>query len=115
MCMPGSSPARYSNRASARYRISLTSVDLPEPLTPVTVVSTPSGIVTSMFLRLLARAPLTTRSAALRDGGSRRLDRPLAAEIRARQRAVSVLEQRRRGALEDDVATVFTRHPAPDR
>ncbi len=38
VCAPGSSAARYSSRASARYRISLTSVDLPEPLTPVTVV-----------------------------------------------------------------------------
>ena len=42
--------------------MSLTSVDFPEPLTPVTAVSTPSGIVTSMFLRLFARAPRMTSS-----------------------------------------------------
>src|SRR5256885_1751785 len=42
--------------------MSLTSVDLPDPLTPVTAVSTPSGILTSMFLRLFARAPLMIRS-----------------------------------------------------
>ena len=42
--------------------MSLTSVDLPEPLTPVTAVSTPSGILTSMFFRLFARAPRMTIS-----------------------------------------------------
>src|ERR1041385_8822078 len=42
--------------------MSLTSVDFPEPLTPVTAVSTPSGMRTSMFLRLFARAPLMTIS-----------------------------------------------------
>ena len=42
--------------------MSLTSVDLPEPLTPVTAVNTPSGIVTSMFFRLFARAPRITMS-----------------------------------------------------
>ena len=49
--------------------MSLTSVDLPEPLTPVTAVSTPSGIATSMFFRLLARAPRMTISP--RVGGRR--------------------------------------------
>ena len=38
----------------------MTSVDLPEPLTPVTVIRTPSGISTSMSLRLFSRAPLMT-------------------------------------------------------
>src|SRR6266852_3710673 len=42
--------------------MSLTSVDFPDPLTPVTEVSTPSGIVTSMFFRLLARSPRMTSS-----------------------------------------------------
>jgi len=42
--------------------MSLTSVDLPDPLTPVTAVSTPSGIVTSMFFRLFSRAPRITSS-----------------------------------------------------
>ena len=40
--------------------MSLTSVDLPEPDTPVTATKQPSGISTSMFLRLCSRAPLTT-------------------------------------------------------
>ena len=38
---------------------SCTSVLLPEPLTPVTHVSTPSGISTSMSLRLCSAAPST--------------------------------------------------------
>src|ERR1700730_11754819 len=42
--------------------MSLTSVDLPEPLTPVTAVSTPSGIDTSMLFRLFSRAPRMTIS-----------------------------------------------------
>ena len=41
--------------------MSLTSELLPEPLAPVTQTNAPSGISTSMFLRLLWRAP-TTRS-----------------------------------------------------
>jgi hypothetical protein len=42
--------------------MSLTSVDLPDPLTPVTAVSRPSGILTSMFFRLFSRAPRMTSS-----------------------------------------------------
>src|SRR6478735_5490735 len=42
--------------------MSFTSVDFPDPLTPVTAVSVPSGMATSMFFRLLARAPLITIS-----------------------------------------------------
>ena len=61
-----------------------------------------------MPLRLLARAPLTTiapRLAGPARGG--RDDRALAAQVRARQRPVPVLEERRRRALEDDVAAVL--------
>src|ERR1051325_2136987 len=61
-CAPGSSAALYKVFASDRYKMSLTSVDLPEPLTPVTAVSTPNGMRTSRFFRLLARAPRITRS-----------------------------------------------------
>ena len=39
--------------------MSLTSDDLPEPLTPVTAVNAPSGKSTVTFLRLLASAPTT--------------------------------------------------------
>src|ERR671921_787157 len=42
--------------------MSLTRLDLPEPETPVTATSRPSGKVTSTPLRLCSRAPLTTSS-----------------------------------------------------
>ena len=45
--------------------MSLTSVDLPEPLTPVTAVSVPSGIATSMFLQVV-RARAANDDLALR-------------------------------------------------
>ena len=37
--------------------MSLTSVDLPEPDTPVTATNSPSGKATSTFWRLCSRAP----------------------------------------------------------
>ena len=37
-------------------------VDLPEPETPVTTVSTPSGKLTSMFLRLFSSIPILPQS-----------------------------------------------------
>ena len=40
--------------------MSLTNVDFPEPLTPVTETKTPSGTSTSISLRLFSFAPLTT-------------------------------------------------------
>ena len=52
--------APSSGKASAPApgtRMSFTSVDFPEPETPVTTVSSPRGIGTSMFFRLLACAP----------------------------------------------------------
>jgi hypothetical protein len=49
--------------------MSLTSVDLPEPETPVTATSSPSGNATSRFFRLFARAP---RCDLLPFGASRR-------------------------------------------
>ena len=39
--------------------MSWTSVDLPDPLTPVTQVSVLSGIATSIFFRLCSLAPST--------------------------------------------------------
>src|SRR2546428_13846958 len=47
--------------------MSFTSVDLPEPETPVTTVRTPRGKETSIFLKLLARAPSTERNFPLGD------------------------------------------------
>src|SRR5215467_12377000 len=46
--------------ASALYRISFTSVDLPEPETPLTTVINPSGQDTSIFCKLCSEAPRTT-------------------------------------------------------
>src|SRR6187549_3932839 len=40
--------------------VSKASDDLPDPLTPVTMISLPAGSVTSMFFRLWVRAPRTT-------------------------------------------------------
>ena len=54
----------------AARTVSLMSVDLPEPETPVTQVNRPIGNATSIPLRLLPRAPRTiswrSRSAVLR-------------------------------------------------
>src|SRR3989344_8102181 len=44
------------------YKISYTKDDLPEPDTPVTVMSRPSGISTSMFLMLNTLPPRTCNS-----------------------------------------------------
>src|SRR5438552_14352333 len=60
-CGAGSSCERYSVRATDAYSVSFTSVDLPEPDTPVTHVSRPTGNATVTFFRLLPLAP-TTRS-----------------------------------------------------
>ena len=51
--------ARFKDFARCLYRISFTRELFPEPDTPVTHVNTPSGISTSIFLRLFSLAPLT--------------------------------------------------------
>src|SRR5262249_30067898 len=58
---PGGCFDLYTRCISARSRMSLTSVDLPDPDTPVTATNLPSGDVTSMLRRLCSRAPFTTR------------------------------------------------------
>ena len=72
----------------------MTSVDLPEPETPVTATNSPSGNVTSMSRRLCSRAPRTVSSRpgvrGRRTVGDR--DLPAAGEVRAGER-VRVLEQ----------------------
>jgi hypothetical protein len=45
--------------------MSFTSVDFPDPETPVTATSVPSGIEASIWRKLLARAPRTTSAAPL--------------------------------------------------
>ena len=83
------------------------SVDLPEPLTPVTAVNSPSGMATSMFFMLLARAPRTTICAlpALRRDAGVLMDR-------SPRRYAPVTDdgsaqQLRRRALEDDMSAVL--------
>ena len=78
-------PGRRSGRAaSASTRMSLTSELLPEPETPVTHTNRPRGISTSMFLRLLCRAPRTTRDLPLRGpAGGGDGDPPRAGEVLA--------------------------------
>ena len=58
-CRPGSALARCRCWASDRSKMSFTSVDLPDPDTPVTAIRHPSGNETSMSLRLCSRAPRT--------------------------------------------------------
>src|SRR6218665_2888230 len=58
-CGAGSSCARWIWRATAAYSVSLTSVLLPEPETPVTQVSRPTGKSTLTCRRLLPLAPIT--------------------------------------------------------
>ena len=82
VCRPGTWRAPLSLLASTVARMSLTSVDLPEPETPVTATRQPSGMSTSMPRRLCSRAPTIVscrfRSIGLRMSGTgieRRPDR----------------------------------------
>jgi len=54
---PGFSFEPFSSFATVLYNTSFTSVDFPEPDTPVIHVKTPSGIFTSIFFRLFCSAP----------------------------------------------------------
>ena len=60
-CWPGVVRARWTLASIDCSRMSLTSVDFPEPDTPVTATKRPSGKATSMPWRLCSRAPRTTR------------------------------------------------------
>ena len=63
VCRPGTILAPLQLAWPARvYRMSLTSVDLPDPDTPVTAMKQPSGNDTSTSRRLCSRAPLTASS-----------------------------------------------------
>src|SRR5438477_4737349 len=72
---PPSFPTRRSSdlASSWRNRTSCTSVDLPEPETPVTTVNVPSGIRMSTPAMLCRRAPLSAsqRRAGRRADGTR--------------------------------------------
>ena len=58
---PGTILAPFNLLASTEYKISLTKVDLPDPLTPVTATKAASGKVTSIFCRLFSFAALTVK------------------------------------------------------
>ena len=60
LCRPGTMRAPLSLLARVEYKMSLTRVDFPDPLTPVTATNAPRGIETSTFLRLFSLAPLIT-------------------------------------------------------
>jgi para-aminobenzoate synthetase component 1 len=59
VCRPGTVRAPLTLFASTAARMSLTSVDLPDPDTPVTAIMVPSGNDTSILRRLCSRAPTT--------------------------------------------------------
>src|SRR5512143_3525139 len=59
-CGAGSADEPYRWRATAVYRVSLISVDLPDPDTPVTQTNSPTGRVSVTFFRLLPLAFVTT-------------------------------------------------------
>ena len=106
-CAPGSSRAPNRARARARYRMSVTSVLLPEPETPVTAVNVPSGKRTSRSCRLWARAPTTSSARPLpvrRRAGM--------GTLRSPRRYAPVIERgsariASSGALGDDLAAVL--------
>src|SRR6266511_3424795 len=58
-CSPGFTRMRCSRLASALKTISFTSVDFPEPETPVTQMNLPTGNSTSIPFRLCIEAPRT--------------------------------------------------------
>src|SRR2546428_833552 len=66
--IPGGSGSRAIRAFSARYSTSRTSVDFPEPDTPVTQTRRPSGKSTVRSRRLWRRAPLTVRRGAVPGG-----------------------------------------------
>src|ERR1044072_6321850 len=69
---PGCSRALFRRLASALYSVSMISVLLPLPDTPVTQVKVPSGILAVTFCRLFSLAPLTVSQRPFLGGGGRR-------------------------------------------
>ena len=87
--------------------MSLTSVDLPEPDTPVTATRVPSGKRREMSWRLFSRAPTTVTLLPSAPAADRRArDLPAAGEVLPRDR-VGVLEQALDGAGVDHLAAVL--------
>ena len=88
--------------------MSLTSVDLPEPDTPVTATNIPSGNFTSMSWRLCSRAPRTTSS---RPGVRGRRTSGTGIDLRPERYmpggGVPVVEELLHGAGDDHLAAVL--------
>ena len=57
---PGFSFEPFNSFAIVLYKTSFTSVDFPEPDTPVTQLNTPSGNLTLIFFKLFSVAPCTS-------------------------------------------------------
>ncbi len=111
---PGLTRARLSRFASALKTISFTSVDLPEPETPVTQMNLPTGNSTSISFRLCCVAPLTQERAAILVAPLGHRDRARAREELARDRLLVPLDLRRR-PFRDDLAAVQAGARAPCR
>src|SRR5215471_6674698 len=98
-CAPGLTRARLSRFASALKTISFTSVDLPEPDTPVTQMNFPTGNSTSMSFRLCCAAHDEGTAILLPPLGHR--DRALARQELAGHRLRRPLDLRRRALGHD--------------
>ena len=87
--------------------MSRTSVDLPEPDTPVTATKLPSGISTSMFVRLCSRAPWMTSCSPVPGGGARRhRDRLAPGEVLAGDRLLDLVDALHGAAVDDGAAVL---------
>ena len=108
-CAPAASRDLNRRCASAGYSVLVINDDLPEPETPVTHTSMPSGISTSMFFRLFSRAPtMRTRLPLPRCRWRGTVDGQRAAEELARQRLGRGHDALDR-ALGHDASAVFAR------
>ena len=88
---------------------SCTSVDLPDPLTPVTQVSAFSGIATSTFFRLCSVAPSNAQPlAGAAPPHGRQRDRQLVPQVLRRQRP-RIVHQLGQRAGEHDAAALLAR------
>src|SRR2546425_471382 len=94
-CSPGEAKSVLNARATARYSVSWTSVDLPEPETPLTTVSVPNGTRNVTFFRLCWRA--ARRSQGLRPGPRRPRAHELGAELVGQVDPLSLATRQRPG------------------
>ena len=108
VCRPGTWRALLSLLASTVARMSLTSVDLPDPETPVIETRQPSGNATSTSCRLCSRAPTTPtwrdRSIGRRISGIGICSRPR--EVGPGERLGALLEALDRAGVDDPSAVL---------